>query len=243
MPPSGTSSAHAISTPFQPPQQPRQQRGRRAAQHPVRLVVDLAGVAGSGSPPWRRRAAPPRPARPPATPRPRCRPPASARRRARRARRPPSRRSGSISPNQTTPGRSRLPQSAQRGGSPGTACATSQPRPLGQGCSQRSAQDVAMQPDRLRPAGALVQVIDVLRDDGQHAGAAAAVVGQRHMPGVRLRRAHGLLALGVPGPDARRVGAEALLAGQSRPGRSGSTGRSSRRGRWGCRSPRSCPRR
>lgn len=75
-------------------------------------------------------------------------------------------------------------------------------------------QDVAVQADGAGVAGTLVQVVDVLADDGQPTRMASLEVGQRAVPRIRLRRANAEAALGVPGPDPCRVGHEAFLAGQ-----------------------------
>ena len=214
----------------------RQQRGRGTAQHPVRLVVDFAGLGihdrhvGAA-----RRAA--GPGRRPATPRPRCRRPASARK-ARGCSAAAIASAGSISPNHTTPGRSRLPQ--RRNAAAGGHGLRAQPRPRGQGCSQRSAR---MSPcsRSAAAAGALVQVVDVLRDHRQHAGPPR-VVGQRQMAGVRLRVAHALWRSAYQAQtragSARKPSSLASSAGSKR-----AIGRSWRRGRWGCRSRHSCRRR
>jgi hypothetical protein len=69
-------------------------------------------------------------------------------------------------------------------------------------------------PQRVGIAGALVQVVDVLADDGQHTGPARGIGSKRPVAGVGLRSAHTFAPLGIPVPDALRVGAKALFAGQ-----------------------------
>jgi hypothetical protein len=73
-----------------------------------------------------------------------------------------------------------------------------------------------VQPDRIAVAGTLVQVIDVLRDDGEHTAMARREFSQRAVPRIRLRRAHAVAAFGIPVPHPPRVGEKTLFAGELR---------------------------
>ena len=225
---------------------PSRRTGVRRCRRPaaVRLLVDLAAVRVDDR---HERAAAARARRQPGGRPHGARGADDQRHVARTARRAPRLRSlrvGSISPNHTTPGRTRLPQRAQR-----RRPARARRRAVVAGGRARAAiepavaLDVAVQADRVGVAGALVQVVDVLAHQREHAGAAPRERAQRQMPGVGLRGAHAVAALGVPVPHALRDRRESPPRWPAAPGRSATTGPSSRRETSRCRSRRSCRRR
>ena len=154
----------------------RKQRRQRlrggAAQHHVRVVVDVAVVRVDDD---HLRAAAPRqspPARPPARRHPRCRPPASRRTSAPLARRRRSQRAAAS--RRTTPRRAARGCRSRRNAAAAraTRSSVSHAGARGQRLEPAVGEDVAVQADRVGVAGALVQVVDVLRDHRQHAGPA-----------------------------------------------------------------------
>src|SRR5258708_34493752 len=74
-------------------------------------------------------------------------------------------------------------------------------------------RDVAVELDHLAAAGALVQPVDVLRDQ-QEFGGASLQLHEREVAGVGLRRSDELAAPGVPIPDEPRVARESGGRGQ-----------------------------
>jgi len=120
---------------------------------------------------------------------------------------------GRSSPNHTTPGAAGCRTRRNAAGVRPRAPSVLQALRRGQRCSQRSA-GCPVQPDGVGVAGALVQVVDVLRHQHQRAGPAASEARQRVVAGVGLGPAHALAALGVPVPHALRLGAKTCFAGQ-----------------------------